>query len=120
MSGPIRIHLDAEYQRRVAPETVPAAVRKVLPYPLQHQVETAAALAAHDMVINAFPTGTGKTKAALLWLLNHPQANTLLIAPVNELVRQHAQDAEQFVTAAGLPHVVESVDAAFLRTLPED
>lgn len=120
MSQPIRVHLDAEYQRHAAPETVSAAVRTVLPHPLQHQVETAAALATHDMVINAFPTGTGKTKAALLWLLDHPQANTLLIAPVNELVRQHAQDAEQFVAAAGLPHVVESVDAAFLRTLPKD
>lgn len=120
MSQPLRVHLDADYQRRAAPETVSPAVRKVLAYPLQHQVETAAALAAHDMVINAFPTGTGKTKAALLWLLDHHEANTLLIAPVNELVRQHARDAEQFVTAAGLPHVVESVDAAFLRTLPED
>ncbi|MBI3245616.1 MAG: type I-D CRISPR-associated helicase Cas3' [Deltaproteobacteria bacterium] len=120
MSQPIRVHLEAEYQRRAAPETVSAAVRTILPHPLQHQVETAAALATHDMVINAFPTGTGKTKAALLWLLDHPQANILLVAPVNELVRQHAQDAEQFVAAAGLPHVVESVDAAFLRTLPED
>lgn len=120
MSQPIRVHLEAEYQRRAAPEAVSAAVRAVLPHPLQHQVETAAALATHDLVINAFPTGTGKTKAALLWLLEQPQANTLFIAPVNELVRQHARDAEEFVSAAGLPHVVESVDAAFLRTLPED
>jgi CRISPR-associated endonuclease/helicase Cas3 len=120
MSQPIRIHLDAEYQRCAAPETVSAAVRKVLSHPLQHQVEMPAALAEYDMVINAYPTGTGKTKAALLWLLDHPQANTLLIAPVNELVRQHAQDAEQFVAAADLPHIVESVDAAFLRTLPEE
>lgn len=120
MSQPIRVHLEAEYQRLAAPETISTAVRAVLPHPLQHQIETAAALATRDMVINAFPTGTGKTKAALLWLLEQPQANTLLIAPVNELVRQHAQDAEQFVAAAGLPHVVESVDAAFLRTLPEN
>lgn len=120
MSQPIRLHLEAEYQRCAAPETVSAAVRAVLPHPLQHQMETTAALATHDLVINAFPTGTGKTKAALLWLLEQPQANTLFIAPVNELVRQHARDAEEFVAAAGLPHVVESVDAAFLRTLPED
>ncbi|NOT53023.1 MAG: type I-D CRISPR-associated helicase Cas3' [Deltaproteobacteria bacterium] len=120
MPEPLRIRLEAEYQRRAAPETIPDAVRHVLPHPLQHQVDTAAALATHDMVINAFPTGTGKTKAALLWLLDHPHANTLLIAPVNELVRQHAHDAQQFVTAAGLSHIVESVDAAFLRTLPEE
>ncbi len=90
MSQPIRVHLEADYQRRAAPETVPVAVRAVLPYPLQHQVETVDALATHDLVINAFPTGTGKTKAALLWLLEHRQASTLFIAPVNELVRQHA------------------------------
>lgn len=115
MSIPIRIHLEAEYQRRAAPETISAAVRTVLPQPLQHQVDTATALATHDMVINAFPTGTGKTKAALLWLLDHPQANTLLIAPVNELVRQHAKDAKQFVVDASLPHAVAAIDAAYLR-----
>src|SRR5581483_2001670 len=115
MSQPIRVHLEAEYQRYAAPEAVPPAVRQVLPQPLQHQVETAAALATHDMVINAFPTGTGKTKAALLWLLAHPQANTLLIAPVNELVRQHAKDAKQFIADAPLPHAVAAIDAAYLR-----
>ena len=30
------------------------------------------------------------------------------------------RDVEQFIAAAGLPHVVESVDAAFLRELPGD
>src|SRR5262249_2627397 len=100
--------------------TVSARVRQVLPLPLQHQLDTVLALAEHDLVINAFPTGTGKTKAALLWLLDHPRANTLLIAPVNELVRQHARDAEQFVKDAGLPHAVAAVDAAHLRQLPPE
>ena len=113
MAEPLRIRLGAEYQRLAAVETIPPNIRRALSHPLQHQVDTVTALAEYDVVINAFPTGTGKTKAALLWLLNHPRANTLLIAPVNELVRQHARDAEQFVAAAGLPHVVESVDAAF-------
>jgi CRISPR-associated endonuclease/helicase Cas3 len=115
MAEPIRIRLGAEYQRLADAGAVPASVRKVLPKPLQHQLDTVAALADHDIVINAFPTGTGKTKAALLWLLDHPQANTLLIAPVNELVMQHAKDAKQFVTAADLPHAVAAVDAAYLR-----
>ncbi len=119
MTRPIRIHLGAEYERIAAPETVPINIHRVLPTPLQHQMDTVSALAEHDMVLNAFPTGTGKTKAALLWLLNHPQVNTLFIAPVNELVRQHAQDVKQFIATAGLPHVVESVDAAFLRELPD-
>jgi CRISPR-associated endonuclease/helicase Cas3 len=120
MPQPIRIRLGAEYQQLAPHKTISASVLNVLPQPLQHQLDTGAALADHDMVINAFPTGTGKTKAALLWLLEHPQANTLLIAPVNELVRQHARDAEQFIADAGLPHVAESVDAAFLRELPGD
>ncbi len=115
MAQPIRVRLGAEYQRLADTEEVPASVHKVLPRPLQHQLDTVAALAGHDMVINAFPTGTGKTKAALLWLLDHSQASTLLIAPVNELVRQHAKDAKQFVNDAGLPHAVAAVDAPYLR-----
>jgi CRISPR-associated endonuclease/helicase Cas3 len=120
MAQPIRIRLGAEYQRLAAAEAASASVRKVLPLPLQHQLDTVVALANHDMVINAFPTGTGKTKAALLWLLDRPQVSTLLIAPVNELVRQHARDAEQFVKDAGLPHAVAAVDAAYLRQLPPE
>ena len=120
MAQPIRVRLGAEYQRLAAAEEVSAKVRKVLPLPLQHQLDTVVALTNYDMVINAFPTGTGKTKAALLWLLDHPQANTLLIAPVNELVRQHARDAEQFVKDAGLPHAVTAVDAIYLRQLPPE
>ena len=113
MSSGIHIHLEADYQRLAMLGTIPADVSRILPHPLQHQVDTFTALQEHDLVINAFPTGTGKTKAALLWLLQHPHANALLIAPVNELVRQHAKDAQQFVDDAGLPHVVAAVDAVF-------
>jgi CRISPR-associated endonuclease/helicase Cas3 len=118
MNSGIHIYLEADYQRLALPETIPADISKILPRPLQHQIDTLVALQEHDLVINAFPTGTGKTKAALLWLLRHSHANTLLIAPVNELVRQHAKDAQQFVDDAGLPHVVAAVDAAYLRQLP--
>ena len=115
MPEPIRIRLGAEYQRLADPQLVSHSIRQVIPHPLQHQVDTVNALAQNDMVINAFPTGTGKTKAALLWLLEHSQANALFIAPVNELVRQHARDARQFVQDAGLSHAVAAVDAAYLR-----
>ena len=115
MPEPIRIRLGAEYQRLADPQLVPQAVRRVIPHPLQHQLDTVEALTQNDLVINAFPTGTGKTKAALLWLLDHPQTNTLFIAPVNELVRQQAREARQFIENAGLPHVIAAVDAAYLR-----
>jgi CRISPR-associated endonuclease/helicase Cas3 len=118
MPDGIHIRLGAEYQRLADPGTVSNQMLQVVPSPLQHQVDTVTALAKHDLVINAFPTGTGKTKAALLRLLDYPRSNTLLIAPVNELVRQHARDAQQFVDDAGLPHVVVAVDAAYLRQLP--
>ena len=115
MPEPVRIRLGAEYQRLADPQLVPQAIRQVIPQPLQHQLGTVEALTQNDLVINAFPTGTGKTKAALLWLLERAQANTLFIAPVNELVRQQARDAKQFIENAGLPHVVAAVDAAYLR-----
>lgn len=118
MPNGIHIRLGAEYQRLADPGTISDQMRHVVPSPLQHQVDTVAALEKHDLVINALPTGTGKTKAALLRLLDAPRSNTLLIAPVNELVRQHARDARQFVHDAGLPHVVVAVDAAYLRQLP--
>jgi CRISPR-associated endonuclease/helicase Cas3 len=118
MPDGIHIRLGAEYQRMADYGAASSQMLHVVPSPLQHQVDTVAALEKHDLVINAFPTGTGKTKAAILRLLDYPRSNTLLIAPVNELVRQHARDAQQFVYDAGLPHVVVAVDAAYLRQLP--
>ena len=115
MPEPIRIRLGPEYQRSADPQLVPEAIRRIIPQPLQHQLDTVEALAQNDIVINAFPTGTGKTKAALLWLLRHARTNALFIAPVNELVRQQAREARQFIEAAGLPHVVAAIDAAYLR-----
>ena len=76
MPGPIRIRLGAEYQRLADPQLVPQAIRQVIPHPLQHQLDTVEALTQNDIVINAFPTGTGKTKAALLWLLEHVLGRT--------------------------------------------
>jgi CRISPR-associated endonuclease/helicase Cas3 len=118
MPDGIHIRLGAEYQRLADSGAISSQMRHVMSSLLQHQVDTVAALEKHDLVVNAFPTGTGKTKAALLRLLDYPRSNTLLIAPVNELVRQHARDAQQFVHDAGLPHLVVAVDAAYLRQLP--
>jgi CRISPR-associated endonuclease/helicase Cas3 len=73
--------------------------------PLYHQWKTYRAREA-DIVVNSYNTGTGKTKAALLRLLDldeafkkdrYSPANVLFIAPTNELLRQHEDDIQQFV-----------------------
>jgi CRISPR-associated endonuclease/helicase Cas3 len=78
------------------------------------------------LIINAYNTGTGKTKAAFLRLLKRVQEqnyyldssedNVLLIAPTNELLAQHARDAEKFCNDNKLPYRVLSMSR---RTLDE-
>ncbi len=84
---------------------------------LCHQLETYQAVPAHDLVFNLYPTGTGKTMAALLGLLHFPQHNALIIAPTNALVGQHADDVRDFVRKFGLPHQVTEVTAPALHNL---
>lgn len=84
-------------------------------FPLYHQWCTYNADA--PIIVNTYNTGTGKTKAALLRLLkrasdkglaklNPIHDNALLIAPTNELILQHAKDAEKFCSENGLPYRV--------------
>lgn len=91
--------------------------------PLRHQVLTCNAKSS--LIINAYNTGTGKTKAALLRLkkrveekgsinLDSSEDNVLLIAPTNELLSQHARDVEKFCEDNGLPYRVLSMSRATL------
>ncbi|PZS00719.1 MAG: type I-D CRISPR-associated helicase Cas3' [Candidatus Chloroheliales bacterium] len=92
--------------------------------PLHHQLRTYQARAA-DVVVNSYNTGTGKTKAALLRLLDlsddyrnhHRNANVLFIAPTNELLRQHERDVKKFVADNPLAHLVLRLDAATVKEL---
>ena len=86
---------------------------------LYHQWRTCQALRDHPLVVNTYNTGTGKTRAALLHLMNVvPRGvNTLLIAPTNELIRQHVGDVREFVCRAKLDVHVLHVDAPTLRGL---
>ncbi len=91
--------------------------------PLYHQWCTYRAKEA-ALVVNSYNTGTGKTKAALLRLLdlnqrqgNPKQANVLFIAPTNELLRQHEEDVKSFIEKNKLRHLVLRLDAQKIKDL---
>ncbi len=87
--------------------------------PLYHQLRTYEALREHDLVVNTYNTGTGKTVASLLHLfdLHGTGKNVLFIAPTNALLAQHAEDIERFVTENDLDFKVWRVTAAEVRAL---
>src|SRR5690348_13102293 len=96
--------------------------------PLYHQWRTYSEKRA-DIVVNSYNTGTGKTKAALLRLLDldaayrksrYVNANVLFIAPTNELLRQHEEDIRDFVERNGLSHIVLRLDAATIKKLSQE
>jgi CRISPR-associated endonuclease/helicase Cas3 len=95
--------------------------------PLRHQWLTYHA--EKPLIINAYNTGTGKTKAALLRLLkrtgdknfqlNSSEDNVLFIAPTNELLAQHARDVERFCKDNNLPYRVLTMSRASLDELQQ-
>ena len=91
-----------------------------MPYrPLYHQIRTLDSARAHDLVMNTYNTGTGKTVASLLYLfdLNGTGKNVLFIAPTNALLTQHAEDIQKFVAENGLDFKVLRVTAADVRAI---
>ncbi len=115
MQAPVRVNLLPHYERKADTSLIPERLGQLMPTMLEHQLLTYQALRNHDLVMNTFATGTGKTKASLLHLLDRPNVNVLFIAPTNELIRQHARDVERFVADAGLPHLVVELNARLLR-----
>lgn len=87
---------------------------------LYHQIRTYHALKTNDLVINAYTTGTGKTRASLLYLRDITHTNVLFIAPTNELIRQHVEDIRRFVEQERLNFHVLEVNAALLQELGLD
>lgn len=120
----LSIRLEPQYEEEwrgenPSPATFPSGKDQ---YPLYHQWLTYKA--ESPLIINAFNTGTGKTKAAFLRLLKRvreknfnldsSEDNVLLIAPTNELLAQHARDAEQFCNDNKLPYRILSMSRATL------
>jgi len=116
----VALHLEPHYELLADLSEVPDEIQKVIGQPLAHQLTTYQLQKTYDLVLNTFPTGTGKTKAALLHLLDCREANTLCIAPTNELIDQHCEDIREFVDQAGLTHIVCPVNAKFIRELDLD
>lgn len=90
--------------------------------PLYHQMRTLEALRTHDLVMNTYNTGAGKTIASLLYLfdLDGTGKNVLFIAPTNALLAQHATDIEQFITTHNLDYKVLRVTAAEIRAIERE
>ncbi|QSR87922.1 type I-D CRISPR-associated helicase Cas3' [Methylacidiphilum caldifontis] len=91
-----------------------------LPYLLDHQLETFNSVKDNDLIFNLSTTGTGKTLAALLGLLNFPTSNALIIAPTNALVSQHKRDAEDFKKKFNLSHIVVELTKEKLEDIDID
>lgn len=110
----ITVHLQADWEK-LAP-TDPFGLRH---WPLYHQVRTVETLRTHALVVNTHNTGTGKTRASLLYLLDlaGQDTNVLFIAPTNELIHQHVTDIRDFVREAKLDYLVLEVNAALLRQI---
>lgn len=91
-------------------------------WPLYHQMRTLEALRSHDLVMNTYNTGTGKTAASLLHLfkLDKTGKNVLFIAPTNALLAQHATDITEFVASNGLNFKVLRVTAAEVRAIERE
>jgi CRISPR-associated endonuclease/helicase Cas3 len=110
----IKIHLLPQAEK-LAPDN-PWGLK---PPPLYHQQRTVEALHRHNLVVNTYNTGTGKTIASLLYLfvLNGTGKNVLFIAPTNALLAQHAEDIQDFVEKNNLDFKAWQIGAADVRAL---
>lgn len=95
-------------------------------FPLYAQWRTYDALVSGNasIVMNSYATGSGKTKAALLYLRELrrkplPRANCLVIAPTNELLQQHARDIRGFCETNLLDYQVLPLTRAYMDEYAE-
>lgn len=84
---------------------------------MKHQIDTYNANKEYDIVFNTYPTGTGKTRASLLHILDKPFDNVLFIAPTNELISQHCKDIKNFIQKTGLSHNIIEINAKIIQNI---
>ena len=87
---------------------------------LQHQIDVYKAAETNDIILDLAPTGTGKTKAGLSVLHHNSKSNAVYIAPTNALIEQQTKAAKDFVSNAGLPHIVEAASAKHIKSWQDD
>lgn len=111
MSILLKEHFEKEFYKKPFSEFIPSL--------LYHQYRTYNSLLENNLVINTYDTGTGKTKASLLYLfeLNNKKKNVFFIAPTNELISQHVRDIEEFINLCNLNFYVIEVNAQILRNI---
>ncbi len=130
--SPVRLTLEPQYERVWSGEENPSPATfnpELGHFPLYHQWRTYNA--TEPLIVNTYNTGTGKTKAALLRLLKRAmdigfncldssEHNALLIAPTNELLAQHARDAEKFCEENRLPYRVVPITRSYMDNYQAD
>jgi CRISPR-associated endonuclease/helicase Cas3 len=107
----VEVTLEAQSERRAGPGH---------PHLLYHQWRTAQELRNAPLVMNTYNTGTGKTRASLLYLDELPrdgESHVLFVAPTNELLHQHTNDIRAYVESHHLPFAVVELNAERLRAL---
>lgn len=82
-----------------------------------HQVETPRKFQSADVVFNTYPTGTGKTRALLNAIHKLEIERALIVAPINELIRQYERSVREFVEECAMPHEVYIVTSESLEEM---
>ncbi len=118
----LTLFLDPNYE--LSAQDIPIKVKEAFSssknmFFMKHQIDTYKANQEFDIVLNSYPTGTGKTKASLLHLIDKPYDNALFIAPTNELISQHCKDIKEFVKTVNLTHNIIEINAKILQSVME-
>jgi CRISPR-associated endonuclease/helicase Cas3 len=118
----IQLQLAGHSERITSDATFfPQSFGKYTALEAQQRTYEALAFGPAGIVLNTYATGSGKTKAALLYLhrLAEQRANCLFIAPTNELLMQHTADIATFCQTNQLDYQVLPLTRAHMDDYAE-